>query len=187
MSGCLRSDIGNYRDYLSLIARPLWDDELRAKQDVSDLVQQTLLDAHLHFENFKGSTPAELAGWLRSVLAHNIADAMRAHRRLKRDVRRERSVEEALEQSSARLQAFLAADQSTASERAQAAELLGRLAEAIGQLPADQGEAISLHHLQRLSLDETADRMGKTPAAVAGLLRRGLQRLRQQLGDLGDA
>ena len=38
-----------------------------------------------------------------------------------------------------------------------------------------------LHHLQGLTLSETAVRLGRSEAAVGGLLHRGLKRLHQLL------
>ena len=136
MSESLRADLGHYRNYLLLIAKPQWNAELEAKLDLADLVQQTLLDAHLKFTQFEGKGPAELAAWLRKILATNIADEIRALHRAKRDARLELSIEAALENSSRHIQACLAADQSSPSERAMAAEQLTRLADALTPTPA---------------------------------------------------
>jgi RNA polymerase sigma factor (sigma-70 family) len=82
----------------------------------------------------------------------------------------------------ARLQRLLAAPSSqgeSPSGRAVRNEDLLRLADALTRLPEAQREAIVLHHLQGCSLAKTAHTMGKTDAAVAGLLHRGLKKLRQ--------
>jgi len=50
---------------------------LKAKVDASDLVQQTLLEAHRGLENFRGTTEAEWLGWLRRIVVHNAADFVR--------------------------------------------------------------------------------------------------------------
>src|ERR1700722_9258779 len=87
--------VEKFRTYLLLLARMQIGRKLRAKLDPSDVVQQTLLDAHRQLEQFRGSTTAEMAGWLRRMLACNLADAVRAFSRGKRDIARERSLQAA--------------------------------------------------------------------------------------------
>lgn len=169
------------RNYLRLLARMQLDGPLRDKLEASDLVQQTLLEAFARQEQFRGQTEGELLAWLRQILAHNLADALRALGRAKRDVKLERSLEASLEHSSMRMAGCLAADHSSPSERAVRNEELLRLAEALTELPEAQREALILHHLQGLSLAETAVRLGRTEPAVAGLLHRGLKKLRELL------
>jgi RNA polymerase sigma-70 factor, ECF subfamily len=144
----------------------------------SDIVQQTLLEAHERRAQFRGDEAA-LAAWLRQALVNNLRDARRAMRRARRDVRREQSLEEAVEQSSALLGKMLSAGHSSPSQQAVRNEDLLRLADALGCLPEAQREAIVLHHLHECSLAETARRLGRTDAAVAGLLHRGLRKLRE--------
>jgi RNA polymerase sigma-70 factor (ECF subfamily) len=167
-----------FLDYLRLLARLQLGPQPQARVDASDVVQQTLLEAQQKLRAFRGRSEAELAAWLRQILAHNLADAFRALGRAKRDVHRERSLEAALHESSARLEAFLAAEQSSPSQQAQRNEQVVRLAQALGQLPEAQREAVVLRHLQGQSLAAIAQHLGRTPAAVVGLLQRGLKALR---------
>ena len=65
---------------------------MRDKVDLSGVIQQTLLEAHqgLRGQPDRKRSDEELAAWLRRILARNLADAVKAQRREKRDVARER-------------------------------------------------------------------------------------------------
>ncbi|MES2792389.1 MAG: hypothetical protein V4719_22420 [Planctomycetota bacterium] len=81
------------RSYVGLVARATLERKLQAKVDASDLVQQTLLDAHRDFAQFAGSTEQEWLAWLRKILAHNTGDAYRHFAADKRQVHREFSLQ----------------------------------------------------------------------------------------------
>jgi RNA polymerase sigma-70 factor (ECF subfamily) len=168
--------VEDYRDYLHLLARLQLDPRLQGKVDPSDVVQQTLVKAHQYRDQFRGASAAELAGWLRRILANTLVDAAR---KFGREIDLVHSLEQAVHDSSARLEGWLAAEQSSPSEIAQRQEMLLRLAGALARLPDDQRTAVELHHLRDGSVAEIASVMGRTEAAVAGLLRRGLKRLRE--------
>jgi len=170
-----------FRDYLLLLARIQLNAGLQAKLDPSDVVQQTLLKAHQNWGQFRGRTEAELAAWLRAILAHHLADVCR-----KFDPwlgGRERSLEAALEQSSARLESWLAAEDTPPSRKAERQEQLLRMADGLAQLPDDQRMALELRHLRGLAVAEVARAMDRSTAAVASLLYRGLKTLREFLDD----
>jgi RNA polymerase sigma-70 factor (ECF subfamily) len=173
-----------FRSYLLLLARVRLDPMVRAKVGASDVVQQTLLEAHRDRDQFRGRTVEEQAAWLRAVLARNLANVLRDLRRDKRDVAREQPLQAALDESAVRLESWLAAGQSSPSQQAERHERAVRLAEALAALPENQREAVVLRHWHGLSLAEIAARLGCTTAAVTGLLHRGLRKLRQQLHDL---
>jgi len=175
-----RRSLEQFRSYLLLLARLQLGDRPRNRIEPSDIVQQTLLEAHAQLDQFHGDD-SDLAAWLRQALVNNLRDAWRAMHRERRDIRREQALEEAVEQSSLRLEGMLIAAKSSPSERAVRNEELLRLADALIELPEVQREAIVLHHLQGCSLAETARRLDRTDAAVAGLLHRGLRKLRELL------
>jgi RNA polymerase sigma-70 factor (ECF subfamily) len=172
-----------FRAYLRLLARLHLDPRLRGKLDPSDVVQQTLLQAHRALDQLRGRSEAEVAAWLRRILARTLAQAVRDFARDRRDVARERSLEQALGESSLRLGRWLAADQSSPSARVQRNEEALRLAEALEQLPEAQREALVLQHWQGRSLAEIGEQLGRSPAAVAGLIKRGLKQLKAILSE----
>jgi RNA polymerase sigma-70 factor (ECF subfamily) len=170
-----------YREYLRVLARLQLDARLQAKLDPSDLVQQTLLKAHEKREQFRGTTEAELTAWLRQILADRLAKAVRHYAAGARDVGLEHSLADALSASAARLEAWLVDQGPQPSGQAGRNEEVLRLSAALGQLPDDQRRAVELKHLKGLAAAEVAAQLGKTTRAVAGLLLRGLRRLRQLL------
>jgi RNA polymerase sigma-70 factor (ECF subfamily) len=167
-----------FRAYLRLLASMQMDPRMQGKLDPSDLVQQTLLKALQALDRFQQRSEAELAAWLRQILAHNLASAARDLGRAKRDAARECSLEAALEQSPARLEEWLVAEQSSPSQQAERKEQVFRLAEVLGSLPEAQREAVSRRYLQNWSLDDIGRHLDRSPAAVAGLIKRGLKQLR---------
>jgi RNA polymerase sigma-70 factor, ECF subfamily len=48
-------------------------------------------------------------------------------------------------------------------------------------LPEEQRTAVELHHLKDESVTAIAEHLGRSEASVAGLLRRGLKKLRELL------
>ncbi|MFO0880372.1 MAG: sigma-70 family RNA polymerase sigma factor [Gemmataceae bacterium] len=170
-----------FRDYLLFLARSCLGWKEQARLSPSDVVQQTLLEAHQKQHQFRGHTDAEMAAWLRQMLAYRLADAQRALGRALRDVSRECSLEAMLDDSSARMGSWLAGEQSSPSDHAVREEELLRLAGALAQLPTDQQQAVERKHLHGQTIAAIAQEMGRTEAAVGGLLRRGMTQLRELL------
>ena len=175
-----------YRNYLLFLVRGQLDPQLRGKLDTSGVVQQTLLEAHRRSDQFAGQNHKELAAWLRQILLHNLIDAVRYLRRAVRNVERERSLDAAIEHSSVRLEHWLAAEQSSPSSQIERQERELRVADALAKLPEDQREALVLQHWHGWSLAQIGEQMERTPAAVAGLLKRGLKKMRLLMQEAQD-
>lgn len=173
-----------YRGFLLMLAHRYLSERLRRRVDPADIVQLTYLEAKRDLPAFQGETPAEFAGWLRGMLKNNVATAVTRHvTTQKRSVNREiepyskptgqDSVGGWIHQ--------LPGSTTSPSGVAIREEAVIVLLEALHQLPETQAEAIRLRYMEGLPLAEIVERMGKSDTAVAGLLKRGLQRLRTLL------
>lgn len=174
-------DFERYRNYLRVLAEIHLGSQLRRKVDASDVVQISLLEAHQDWQKAKFGSEGELLAWLRTILAHNLSNEGRRYRSKGRDMARERPLGGGLEQSSAKLENFLAAEQTTPSQQAMRNESATRLAAALAELPESQRRAVILKHFQKKSTAEIAEELGRTEQAAAGLIKRGLQKLREQM------
>jgi RNA polymerase sigma-70 factor (ECF subfamily) len=170
--------LDHFRSYLTLLCRAHLQGELAAKLGASDLVQETLLEAHRDQDQCRGQSPTELRAWLRRLLQNNLRNALRDLRRAKRDPAREQDLDAALDRSEARLEPWLTADQAGPATALVRDEQIEVLAKALDSLPAANREAVLLRYWESLPLGAIAERLGRTPAAVAGLLHRGLVQLR---------
>ena len=169
-----------YRNYLTLLARLQIGRRLQGKVDSADLVQESFLEASEHFDQFRGTSEAELAAWLRQILVSRLAKLVRHYcTAQRRDVRLERQLADEVEQSSRCL--GLVAPGSTPSQRAVRREQSVLLADALGRLPEDYREVLVMHHLQGVPLAEVARQMGRSLDSIKKLWLRGLARLRRVL------
>ena len=156
-------------------------ERIEVRVDASDVIQQTFLEAHRSFHQFAGRDARELVAWLQGILDHKVAGAVRDHALLlKRNVRREQSMDDSHD-GKAPLKQQLDAGLSTPSAKAIRGEQEQRLAEALTTLPNDQREAVRLRHLEGWALADIARHLGRSSAATAGLIKRGMKALRSQL------
>jgi RNA polymerase sigma-70 factor (ECF subfamily) len=172
----------HYRDLLCVLARQVQlSPRLRRRFDSSDLVQEALLKATQNLQQFRGSTEAELVKWLQGILENALADAIRKARAQKRDVTQEQVLADVVSDSSARLQKWLVAPDSSPSQRAARKEQLLRLAAALEKLPQDQRDVVLLRDSLDTPIRLIAEQLGRTEKAIAGLLLRGRRKLRELL------
>jgi RNA polymerase sigma-70 factor (ECF subfamily) len=181
--GALDRLLDSYRNYLRVLARTGIDASLQGKADPSDLVQDALLRASQNFGQFRGASEAELAGWLRQILARCLANFVRRYRTGGRRAGREQSLDQLLDRSSEAMGRVLAASGTSPSASAERRDLGVVLSDALAQLGEDQREVIVLFHLEGLGWDEVARRMGRTPGAVQKLWTRALKQLRPLLDE----
>jgi len=170
--------LADYRPWLRVLARRFLEqhrenEQLQKRVDDSDLVQQTCLSAVRKIGQFKGETVGEFLEWLRTIHERNLQNVVRRHLLTEK---RKTTLEVVLESGHT-----LAVDVSTPSQRLLQDERAVELAKFIEQLPDNQREAVRLRYLEGRTLDQIAEQLDRSTTAAAGLLKRGLQRLRELL------
>jgi len=161
--------------------------QLRAKLDPSDIVQQTLFQAHRARDSFRGTTKNELLAWIKQILTRNLTKAARDFGREKRDIGREQSLGAAIRTSWLKVDQVLTHSDSSPLDRMQGNEQRLHMCAAVEQLPDSQRLAVELHHFLGWPISQIAEEMEKTPVAISGLLKRGLRTLRIQLKSGADS
>jgi len=150
--------------------------------EIDDLVQEAHLEAIRQFADYTYQGPDSFFRWLATVALHRLANLQRMAGAQKRDRRRERPI--AGEGSTLVPGAVHAADGGPGPRTLSVGvEAQARLDAALGTLAADDREVIVLARVQGLSLQEVAERMGRTRNAVALLLSRALRKLKAAMGD----
>ncbi|MCA9145121.1 MAG: sigma-70 family RNA polymerase sigma factor [Planctomycetaceae bacterium] len=184
-SGCLSRLLQLYSNYLRLLACSQLDERLRARVSPSDIVQETLFEAHRDFDRFVGRSSGEFVGWLRTILVHNLARMVEHHLLTgKRDVRRDVSLDEigvGGDQSKACLAALLHDDITSPSSQVERHEQVVALAEALTLLPPDYRQVIVLRHVDGRRFKEIAEVLGRSEGATRMLWLRAVEELREQL------
>lgn len=173
-----------FRNYLRLLARDQIDRRLRGKVDPSDVVQDTFLYAYQAFAGFRGTTEAEMLGWLRRILASKLKDLVRRFcETQRRDVGLERRLGEELDRTSQFVQKLAAAEGSP-SRKASSREQAVLVADAVAELPPDYRDVIMLRHMRELTFPEIARRMERSEASVKNLWVRAVRQLRRSFGGI---
>lgn len=178
-----------YSNYLHLLAMGRLDDRVRARVSASDVVQETMFEAHRDFHQFAGRSPGEFLGWLRKILVNNLARLVERHVLAeKRDVRREVSLDEigvAVDRSAACLAALLQEDVVSPSSHAQTQEQIVLMADSLAELPPDYREVILLRHLEGMPFNEIGAKLGRSSGAVRMLWLRAIEQLRARFSERG--
>jgi RNA polymerase sigma-70 factor (ECF subfamily) len=168
------------RPYVSLVARAQVESWLQAKVDHSDLVQQTLLEAHRALKNFRGTTDGEWLAWLKRIVQHNAVDFVRRYGTAgKRRVAREVSLDARRGGDSDGPGRDPSDPGQTPSQIVLRREEELAISAAVSRLPEDYQEVIILRNLERLPFDEIAERLGRSRPAVQMLWMRAIRKLQE--------
>jgi RNA polymerase sigma-70 factor, ECF subfamily len=155
----------------------------RALITVEDLLQQVFVEVFRDIGRLQPTTSGAFDAWLRVICEHRLLDAVRFLDRRKRGARRIRLLAACQPQSSLTEFVDLLLDSRRSPSHSAAQQEAAREVQIeLAALPEDQRQAITYRYLQGHSLEETADLMARTSAAIRGLLHRGKAALRAEMG-----
>lgn len=167
------------RGYLLLHAEQELPVALRAKLGPSDIVQETAIDAHRDFLDFRGTTPEELYAWLRSILHNNVRDAVRRFEiSQKRSTKREESIDVVIDRKGV---SVFRSSGSPPEHSAMRREDAARVLQVLDRVPADYQTVLRLRYWDGLTFPQIAERIGRTDEAARKLWYRALARLNAEL------
>jgi RNA polymerase sigma-70 factor, ECF subfamily len=167
-----------YQPYLRLLARSILGNYAQHQVDISDVVQETNLNACRALPEFQGSDEPQLVAWLRRILTNLVLNQLKKQQR---PGRRPESLDALLERASQEAHRALASQGSSPSARAQRRERAVLTANALESLPAHYQQVLIMHYLEKLPHEEIGHRMGRTEQASRMLLMRAARALEKQL------
>lgn len=165
--------VENARAFLLLTAARHLPQRLAQKVGASDVVQETAIEVQRCFAGFKGTTEAELFGWMRTILLHNVADAIRHHEgTTKRDATRERSLNRGEEGVSP---GQLPSKKRTPDESVMRHEDAAMVAEILDAMSPHYREVLHLRYWRQCSFLEIGIEMNRSAEAARKLWYRAVQ------------
>lgn len=181
-----------YRNYLRMVVRTGLGPRLRERVELSDVVQEALVEVVRQFPQFTGQDEAALVGWLRRLVGQKLADLGRYHSRVKRaggvsalplDAAWDGATQGSSGSSGSggRLLDVLALSQTSPSEIASRREQTVILADALQGLEEVEAEVLWLYYADKLSFESIGERLGVSRKSVRGIWARGLRSLKRQM------
>jgi len=168
--------LDRYRKYLLLIANEDLESALRSKIGASDLVQQSMMLAQQHFDQFRGNSEPELLAWLRTILVNDLRKSRRQYSTRKRNAGQEVNLQDQSE-----VGRRLVDEQLTPSSEAIMREEAKFLGKSLRELPESYRIVIELRNFDQLSFAEIGNRMDRSHNAVRQLWARAVESLQASL------
>lgn len=171
-----------HRNSLRQLIRMRLDQKIQRRIDVSDVVQDVLVEANRRLQRYLSDPIMPFHLWLRQIAKDRIIDAHRRHRvSAKRSVDREQQLAppRGYDQSSVHLASLLGDDQLTPAAAAVQQELAQRVEETIAQLEERDCEIIVMRHYEHLSNQEIGEVLNLTEPAASMRYLRAIRRLKK--------
>lgn len=173
-----------HRDSVRRMVEMRLDQKIQRRLDVSDVVQDVLVEAHRRLGDYLRNPVLDFHLWLRQIAKDRIIDAHRRHRVSgKRSVDREQalSFRAADDRSTADLCFQLLDPELTPATAAAQHEMASMVEAAICRLDETDHEILVMRHYEQLTNQEVARSLGLTEPAASMRYLRAIRRLRELL------
>lgn len=173
-----------HRGPLRRLVQMRLDRRVQQRVDVSDVVQDVLVEASSRLADYLANPTMPFHLWLRQIAWDQMIDTYRRHRgTAKRSLDREQSILGAVadDHSTMEMVVQLRDPELTPAAAAVQAELTRHVEATIDQLDANDREIILMRHFEYLSNQEVAEVLGLQPAAASMRYLRAVRRLRELL------
>ncbi len=175
-----------HRDALRRMVQMRLDQKIQRRIDVSDIVQDVLIDANRRLKDYINNPVMSFHLWLRQIAKDRIIDSHRRHRvSAKRSVDREQAMAApaGMDRSTLELAAQICDPNITPAAAATQHEMAKRVEAAIAQLNEQDCEIVVMRHYEQLSNQEVAEVLELTEPAASMRYLRAVRRLRTLLAD----
>ncbi|MBL8891237.1 MAG: sigma-70 family RNA polymerase sigma factor [Planctomycetaceae bacterium] len=171
--------LDRYRSRLRRMVDIYMDPRVAGRADASDVVQEALAEAAGKLPDFAKRAEFPFYPWLRQLARQRLIDLHRHHiGAAKRSVKREEAGGEiATDQSVFQLAEWVAARESSPSQREIREERHHELMISLQTLPEHYRQIVVLRHLEDLQFDEIAAILNLGAEAVRSRYRRAIERL----------
>jgi RNA polymerase sigma-70 factor, ECF subfamily len=175
--------LSRHQDRLRRMVALRLDRRLAARVDPSDIVQESLAEAHQHLSEYLRDRPLPFYAWLRQFAWERVAKQYERHvRAQRRSVTREEAPP-LPDESVAQLAHRLIGSATSPSRHMIREELRERVRIALGCLKPHDREMLVLRYLEGLNNAEAAAVLGLAENTAGMRHLRALERLRALLGD----
>ena len=182
--GAVNQLMDRHRNSLRQLVRMRLDQKIQRRIDVSDVVQDILVEANRRMQRYLNDPVMPFHLWLRQIARDRIIDAHRRHRvSSRRSVDREQplSAPKGYDESSIQLAAMIGDERLTPAAMALQKEIAGRIELAITKLDEKDSEIIIMRHYEMLTNQEIATALELTEPAASMRYLRAVRRLKSVL------
>ena len=173
--------LDRHRNSLRQLIRMRLDQKIQKRIDVSDVLQDVLIEANRRLTRYLNDPVMPFHLWLRQIARDRIIDAHRRHRvSAKRSVDREQQMvaPRGYDQSSIHLASLLGDQQLTPAAAALQKEMARKVEAAISELDPKDCEIIVMRHYEHLTNQEISQALGLNEPAASMRYMRAIRRLK---------